>query len=349
MDEASELREVSTPQPEKRKPFYRKWGTMAAEKIEKFLLPDYMKQIWQKNVRLWENQGQPGFDEAVNTWVNEIREGDQTGNPGLQTLRGDLETKPHVSIVIPAHNEERYILQLLQSLSEQHYDKGVEVIVVDNNSSQTDRTAAFAKQAGARVVQYTVPNDSPDRQVSQTALARQRGLEAALGDIVITTDSDAITPHGWITALTTPLDDDPTIATVTGANVHYDRPEHYLVYGKDKTSHILRRVQMAYLNKKRSSKTGRSPTYGANMAFRRSDALNIQGYDLNKYPGEDSDLGARLLPFGKILYVNNPETRVRVSPRRFEGMGRKGIFKAFVDYRGIYKSRDSGNADIVKR
>ena len=61
----------------------------------------------------------------------------------------------HLSIVIPAFNEERLIERCLQSISTSlavNLRSGFtsDIIVVDNNS--TDNTAALARKAGARVV-----------------------------------------------------------------------------------------------------------------------------------------------------------------------------------------------------
>ena len=61
----------------------------------------------------------------------------------------------HLSIVIPAFNEEQLILECLNSIRESvgaNAKPGFthEVIVVDNNSS--DKTAELATQAGAKVV-----------------------------------------------------------------------------------------------------------------------------------------------------------------------------------------------------
>ncbi|MEP6879988.1 MAG: glycosyltransferase, partial [Nitrosospira sp.] len=61
----------------------------------------------------------------------------------------------HLSIIIPAFNEERLIEPCLQSVSASlaaNDRPGLtsEIIVVDNNS--TDNTANLARQAGARVV-----------------------------------------------------------------------------------------------------------------------------------------------------------------------------------------------------
>lgn len=58
--------------------------------------------------------------------------------------------RPRFSIVIPALDEERYIADCLRSLGDQDFAGEIEIIVVDNNS--TDATAAVASALGATVV-----------------------------------------------------------------------------------------------------------------------------------------------------------------------------------------------------
>jgi glycosyltransferase involved in cell wall biosynthesis len=55
-----------------------------------------------------------------------------------------------VSVIIPAYNEEALIPLTLASLQKQDFHGDMEIIVVDNNSS--DGTAEVAKRWGARVV-----------------------------------------------------------------------------------------------------------------------------------------------------------------------------------------------------
>lgn len=43
---------------------------------------------------------------------------------------------------------------------------------------------------------------------------------------------------------------------------------------------------------------------------------------------------------GRIQYLDNEQSRVRVSPRRFENIGRMGIAKAFRNYRSVYTGKD---------
>ena len=69
---------------------------------------------------------------------------------------------PTLSIIIPAWNEEKYIARTIESLRqagkvyEQQRGGTVEIIVVDNNSS--DRTGAIAREHGALVVHEPVNN-----------------------------------------------------------------------------------------------------------------------------------------------------------------------------------------------
>ena len=98
----------------------------------------------------------------------------------------------HLSIVIPAFNEERLIEQCLQSISTSlaaNYKPGFssEVIVVDNNS--TDNTADLASQSGAKVV---------FEPVNQIGRARNTGAAAATGDWLLFVDADSLLNAGLL-------------------------------------------------------------------------------------------------------------------------------------------------------
>src|SRR2546422_4750795 len=95
-----------------------------------------------------------------------------------------------VSIVVPARNEEELLPSCLRALTSQDYSGPLEIIVVDNGS--TDRTAERARCFGVTLV-------SEPRHGYAIALAR--GFSVATGDIVATTDADTVPPPNWVSVL----------------------------------------------------------------------------------------------------------------------------------------------------
>lgn len=91
-----------------------------------------------------------------------------------------------ISLVIPAYNEEKYIRPTLESVMrakkifEKKYKEKVEVIVVDNNS--TDKTAEIAISNGCKVVTYAKHN---------LAAVRNAGAKAATGEYIAFVDGDS--------------------------------------------------------------------------------------------------------------------------------------------------------------
>ena len=87
------------------------------------------------------------------------------------------------SIIIPAYNEEEYLLKTLhyaKSAVEKMSLKG-EIIVVDNNS--TDKTAEIARNFGVKVI---------FEEYNQIAKARNSGARIAKGKYFIFLDADTI-------------------------------------------------------------------------------------------------------------------------------------------------------------
>ena len=89
--------------------------------------------------------------------------------------------KVHISVIIPAHNEEKYIERCIKSIkrSAKLFQGIVEIIVVCNRS--TDRTAENAKKNGAQVV------FNEDRCIAKV---RNAGIAVASGEIIVTIDAD---------------------------------------------------------------------------------------------------------------------------------------------------------------
>lgn len=111
-----------------------------------------------------------------------------------------------ISIVIPAFNEERLLpaaLKAINDASAAFADAGwaTELIVCDNNS--TDRTAAIAAAAGARVA------FEPINQISR---ARNTGAAAATGDWLLFIDADCFPTRELFADVVTALSDPRCLA-----------------------------------------------------------------------------------------------------------------------------------------
>lgn len=107
------------------------------------------------------------------------------------------DSKPFVSVVIPAYNEGLELGETIRSVMRVLDDIGspYEIIVVDDGS--TDQTGETARQSGAKVV------TNPYNRGKGYAL--RKGFEKASGDIIVTIDADLAYDPQEIPALIKPL------------------------------------------------------------------------------------------------------------------------------------------------
>ncbi len=105
-------------------------------------------------------------------------------------------------MLVPAYNEEKYILGTLQALVNQDYPH-FEIIVANNAS--TDNTAIivenFINTRSATGIFITLVHES--RQ--GTNFARERARLCATGSVIAQLDADCIPPSNWITSGVTAL------------------------------------------------------------------------------------------------------------------------------------------------
>lgn len=126
----------------------------------------------------------------------------EIGAEGLPGPAGD-QTFPRVSIIIPAHNEERSLVFLLDSLSRLVFPKSrLEIVVVDHES--TDRTAEIAARLGARVILH---------RGGTIASVRNAGARTASGTLLAFVDADCTVAPDWLTCALIHFDD-PRVGAV---------------------------------------------------------------------------------------------------------------------------------------
>ena len=204
-----------------------------------------------------------------------------------------------LSIIIPAFNEAAYIGAALDSLEaaaahlRDNADVEVEVIVVDNNS--TDDTAAVARSRGARVV---------EEPLQGIARARNAGARHAEGDVLVFIDADVSAPATLLVAIQGAMEDSSCVGG--GFDVEY-RPRRLLVRLHLRAWRLLARLM--------------DMVQGPTQFCRASVFEEVGGYDESAWIGEDVDFFWNMKRFAKrtggtVRFIRNP--RVRPSSRRFD-------------------------------
>jgi len=232
---------------------------------------------------------------------------------------------PIVSVVIPAWNEEEGILHTLLSLANTNTKYPVELIIVDNNS--TDGTAALLQRLGVQTLLETKQG---------VGHARTAGMHHAKGKYILTGDSDTLYPAGWISAM-------------AGAMIDGEKIPVYCVHGSysflpgPKTSRLLYamyEMMSSVVIKKKERSQPFLNVLGFNCGFVKQKGIDVNGYDIETqrtFRGaagvvennatEDGMMALRLQEAGgKILAVDSKDARVWTSDRRIEMDG--GLRKA---------------------
>jgi peptidoglycan/xylan/chitin deacetylase (PgdA/CDA1 family)/GT2 family glycosyltransferase len=221
----------------------------------------------------------------------------------VQTPTARSKGVSFVSVVIPAHNEEIYLLSCLESIKNQDYAGEYEVIVVDNAS--TDNTAQIARNWGAKVVYES--KRSP-------ACARQKGAEVATGKIIAFIDADTQAPAHWLSTIVWRFLCEPETVVISGPYAYYDagRIPRIASYGNF-ISIIIDQLFRKAFNKG-------SAVWGCNFAVRRSALLEVGGFDTSiRFYGEEYELSLRLKKAGKGGII--PRLFVLTSARRLKRIG----------------------------
>ena len=101
-----------------------------------------------------------------------------------------------LSVIVPAHDAAHFVGHQLAALAGQEVDRTWEVVVVDDGSTDGIRGASAAWADRLPALRVT----SLDARCGASA-ARNRGAEAARGDVLLYCDADDIVAPGWLAAM----------------------------------------------------------------------------------------------------------------------------------------------------
>lgn len=180
-----------------------------------------------------------------------------------------------VSVVIPVFNEESHLRSCLEAIARQTV-KPLEVIVVDNNS--TDTTAAIAA---------SFPFVTLVREKRQGVVyARDCGFDAARGDIIGRLDGDSVVAPNWIETIQRIFADE-SIDAATGT-------VRYRGVCLTKTFNAVDFWIRDFMAR-RAAPLGEQSMQGVNLAIRKSAWLTVKSHVCHeRQHHEDLDLSAHM-------------------------------------------------------
>lgn len=275
--------------------------------------PNYVKEIYNSNLNLW-NSNEENFENNLTKKCSNVR----------NRLKNFLSPNPEISVVIPARNEEKYILMTLESLANQVTSKKFEIIVVINNNSNDDITPKICEMCGVKIINYNFYS----KKHKPISLARQLGLIQSQGKLIFSTDADAILMPQWIENLSNVLNSDPDVGYATSLSYLYFWEDDEKVKANNYGRNNMRKI---------SNHLGASGM-GGNMAFRRDYAEKRGGWNTKVYPSEDTEMSIRLtkLKGRKAIMLDDKKSHAWFSPRRVKEYGTNSfILDFFTSYSKI--------------
>ena len=207
---------------------------------------------------------------------------------------------PKVSILIPAHNEEFVIGNLLDRMTELTYPKNkLEVILIDDGS--IDTTGQIADDY-ARNFSFIKAIHRPNGGGGKPA-ALNDGIKFTTGEIILTFDADYYPQLDIVEKLVAPFVD-PEVGAVQGRVIVMNEEDS--IVSKIVT---LERIGGYKIDQEARDRLVLVPQYGGTVGgFRREALEKVGGWDRNMLT-EDTDLTIRLVLKGyQIRYVNDAES-----------------------------------------
>lgn len=210
-----------------------------------------------------------------------------------------------VSVVIPVHNEEKYLQQCLKNILN-GAEKPDEIIVIDNNS--TDHSVEIAKRFPIKIIK---------EKMQGIVFARNRGFNEAQSEIIARVDADTLVPKNWIKNIKEKFMFNNKIEAISFLTIFYD---HLLLKNNQFLPKLYFKVMKILL--------GHEVLAGPAMAITKKVWEKIKNEVCldEKKVHEDIDLSIHINKYGQIIF--DDRTPVFTSSRRIK----KNPLSFFVEY-----------------
>lgn len=242
------------------------------------------------------------------------------------------EQQPLASVVLIAHNEEKHLLSCLWSLCENDCRYPIEIIVVNNHS--TDRTEELLQRLG--VTYYNEQQKGP-------GFARQCGLDHSRGKLHLCIDADTLYPPHYLQTHIKELLKPGVVGTYSLWSFMPDK-EHSQV-----SLYLYETLRDLYLHMqamKRPELCVRGMAFGFHSKLGRESRFRT---DIIR--GEDGSMALSIKPFGKLSFITSRKARVLTSNTTINSKGslwtnfRKHLAEASKGLAGLFTKKKAYKDD----
>ncbi|MGK5110454.1 MULTISPECIES: glycosyltransferase [unclassified Geodermatophilus] len=278
--------------------------------------------------------------------------------PGVPAAPGLPADRPLVTVTIASLRNVEPTIACVRRVLTSSWEP-LEVVVVDNDDDgEPLRTAMDAAFAGDDRVRWV---HEPRRGLS---FARNKGLEAARGEIVVFTDDDVLVDHRWVERLVAGFGAAEGVACVTGAILPAEQETVAQVFLEEYGGfHKGFARQVFNLTDHRRE----SPLYpydsgqfgsGANMAFRTQVLRDLGGFAIDlgagtvAWGGEDLDVLRRTISAGHTVVYEPAALMWHYHRRSMEAlrkqMYRYGVGLSATVTKWVFEDRKTA-VDVLRR
>lgn len=199
--------------------------------------------------------------------------------------------RPSISILIPAHNEGKFLEEVLNSILNCGYEGKKEIIVIDDGS--TDNTPEIVEEFKKRKLIKSIRTNHIGK-----SKALNKGIKVARNEIIITMDGDSRLEKGSLEKLVAPLFD-RTVAATTGV-IKVENTSKPLSWFQK-----LEYLNFAFFKSACERISAVIATSGPLSAFRKKYLIGVGGFSQYTYL-EDFDVALKLIKNGyKTHFVDD--------------------------------------------
>lgn len=214
---------------------------------------------------------------------------------GSKKLKVSRQPRPLISILIPAHNEEKSIIRCLDSVRTNTYRK-LEIIVIDDASKDNTRklVRAYIKQHPNRAIRLMYKRKNAGKAGALNHALRR----GAKGSLIMTVDADSVLGKRSITSAVNHFNDSSVVGVAANVRVM----ESKSILG------LLQRFEymVGYRSKKFFSVTNSEFIIGGVASTYRADTLKKVGFYDHDILTEDIALSLKVVAQGnkanRVIY-----------------------------------------------